>query len=76
MRVYPSLEIKDFIFKCGSAGTMNTLATKILSNEKTLEKLKEIWKKYIESILTKENLVKYINDEVKNIDKSQRLNFI
>jgi hypothetical protein len=77
MRVYPSLEIKDFIFKYGSsAGTMNTLATKILSNEKTLEKLKEIWKKYIESTVTKENLVKYINDEVKNIDKSQKLNFI
>ena len=77
MRVYPSLEIKDFIFKYGSsAGTMNTLATKILSNEKTLEKLKEIWKKYIENTVTKENLVKYINDEVKNIDKSQKLNFI
>ena len=77
MRVYPVLEKKDFIYKYGtSAGTMNTLATHILSNEKTIEKLKEIWKKYTESIVTKENLVNYINEEVKIIDQSQKLNFM
>jgi len=53
-RVYPVLEKRDFIYKYGtSAGTMNTLATKILSNEKTIQKLKEIWKKYSESSVTK-----------------------
>ena len=76
-RVYPVLEKKDFIYKYGtSAGTMNTLATKILSNEKTIQKLKEIWKKYSESTVTKENLLKFINDKVEEMDQSQKLNFI
>ena len=76
-RFYPVLEKKDFIFKYGtSAGTMNTLAIKILSNKKTIEKLKEVWNKYTENKVTKENLVNYVNEEVKIIDESQKLNFI
>ena len=77
MRVYPVLEKKDFIFKYGSsAGTMNTLAIKILSNKKTIEKLKEVWNTYTENNITKEILVSYINDQIKIIDESQKLNFI
>ena len=75
-RVYSVLDKKDFIFKYGtSAGTMNQLAINILSNKKTIEKLKEIWKKYSETTVTTETLIKYINDEVKNIEQSQKLNF-
>ena len=41
-RVYPTLEKKDFIYKYDiSAGTMNTLATKILSNENVIKRLKD-----------------------------------
>ena len=77
MRVYPVLEKKDFIFKYGSsAGTMDTFAIKILSNKNTIEKLKEIWKKYTENNVTKEKLVNYINEETKLIDESQKLNFM
>ena len=76
-RVSPVLQIKDFVFRHGtSAGTMNDLAEKILFNEKTLEKLKEIWKFYSENIVTKDNLLKYIIDEVEEIDQSQKLNFM
>lgn len=76
-RVYPVLQKKDFVFKYGtSAGTMNELAKKILSHEKTIEKLKEVWDNYIKNIVTKENLIKFINEKITQINESQRLNFI
>ena len=76
-RIYPVLEKKNFIFKWGfSAGTMEKLAINILSNENTIQKIKEIWKKYSENIITKDILIKYINDESKNIYQSQKLNFM
>ena len=76
-RVYPVLEKKDFIFKWGySAGTMDKFALKILSNENTLKKLKEIWNQYKEKKITKDILVKFIDDESKNIYESQKLNFM
>ena len=76
-RIYPVLEKKNFIFKWGfSAGTMEQLALKILSNENTIKKLKEIWQKYSEKYVTKDILIKFINDESKNIYQSQKLNFM
>ena len=76
-RIYPVLEKKDFIYKYGtSAGTMNTLATHILSHETTLQKLKEIWNIYMKDKVTKDILLKFINDKVEEINESQRLNFI
>lgn len=76
-RVYPTLEKKDFIYKYDiSAGTMNTLATKILSNEKVIKRLKEIWSSFIESKVTKNKLISYINEIIDKINESQKLNFI
>ena len=76
-RVYPTLEKKDFIYKYDiSAGTMNTLATKILSNEKVIKRLKEIWLSFIESKVTKNKLISYINEIIDKINESQKLNFI
>ena len=76
-RICSVLEIKDFVFRHGtSAGTMNTLAEKILFNEECLKKLKDIWRKYSEVVVSKANLLKYISDEVKEIDQSQKLNFM
>ena len=77
IRVYPALEKKNFIFKWGnSAGTMNKFALKILSDENTIKKLKNILNKYKEKKITKDILVKFINDESKNIYESQKLNFM
>ena len=77
VRVYPALEKKNFIFKWGnSAGTMNKFALKILSDENTIKTLKEIWNQYNGSKITKEILIKFINDETKNIYESQKLNFM
>ena len=76
-RIYPVLEIKDFVFRHGSsAGTMNTLAEKILFTDEGLKKLKDVWRKYSEVVVSKANLLKYISDEVNEIDQSQKLNFM
>ena len=76
-RVYPALEKKNFIFKWGfPAGTMEQFALKILSDDNTIKKLKEIWNQYKEKKITKDILVKFINDESKNIYESQKLNFM
>lgn len=76
-RVYPTLEKKDFIYKYDiSAGTMNTLATNILSDEKVIKRLKEIWLSFIQSKVTKNKLITYINEIISKINESQKLNFI
>ena len=76
-RVYPSLEIKDFVFKYDiSAGTMNTLAIKILSDEKVIKNLKETWANYSEKKITKFVLYKFIDDTINLINESQKLNFM
>jgi hypothetical protein len=76
-RVYPTLEKKDFIYKYDiSAGTMNTLATKILSNENVIKRLKETWSSFTESKVTKNKLIDYISEIIDKIDESQKLNFI
>ena len=77
IRVYPALEKKNFIFKWGnSAGTMNKFALKILSDENTIKTLKEIWNQYNGKKISKEILIKFINDETQNIYESQKLNFM
>ena len=71
------LKKKNFIFKWGvSAGTMEKFALKILSDENNLKTLKEIWNQYKGKKITKEILIKFINDETKNIFESQKLNFM
>jgi hypothetical protein len=76
-RVYPTLEKKDFIYKYDiSAGTMNTLATKILSNENVIKRLKETWSSFTESKVTKNKLIDYISEIIDKINESQKLNFI
>ena len=76
-RVYSAIEKKDFVFKNGtSAGTMNLLALNILSNEKCIVKLKEIWKKYSESAVKTEEIITFINEKIKEIEQSQKLNFM
>jgi hypothetical protein len=55
---------------------MEQFALKILSDENTIKKLKEIWDQYNETKITKDIVVKFIDDESKNIYESQRLNFM
>ena len=55
---------------------METFALKILSDENTIKTLKEIWNQYNGKKISKEILIKFINDETKNIYESQKLNFM
>ena len=76
-RVYSIILEKDFIFKNGkTAGTMKEFALNILSNEKTIAKLKEIWKKYSEKTVKKEEIMTFVNEKIKEIEQSQKLNFM
>lgn len=76
-RVYPTLDKKDFIYKYDiSAGTMDDLATKILSNEKVIQRLKETWNGFIEEKVTKKIINDYIEETTNLIYQSQRLNFM
>ena len=76
-RIYPVLEKKDFIFKYDlSAGTMKDFAVNVLSDEKILTKLKELWSSYKEEKVTRRILINYVDEIVNQINESQRLNFI
>ena len=76
-RVYPSLELTDFVFKHDiAAGTMNSYALKVLSDEKFIKYLKEIWAQYTQSKVTKFVLYKFIDDTIELINESQKLNFM
>ena len=75
-RVHPVLERKNFLCKWGkTAGTMQVLGLKILSNEKTIEELKKIWEKYKNKV-TPEILNKFVDEQSEIIEQSQKLNFI
>ena len=77
MRVYPTLEKKDFIFKYGtSAGTMKTFAQTVLANEDVIQGVKKVWGDYKKEKVTKTVLLNYLDEQFKNIDESQKLNFI
>ena len=77
MRVYPTLEKKDFIFKYGSsAGKLNNFALKILNNEDVLKKLKTIWNEFKKEKITKTLLVDFIREKIDYINDSQKLNFM
>lgn len=76
-RVYPVLEKKDFTFKYDiSAGTMKELAVKILSDEKIINKLKEVWSNYNVKKVTKSVLIDFVDETINKINESQKLNFI
>ena len=76
MRVYPTLAKKDFIFKYGTtSGTMKYFAEKVLANQDVINALKEVWGNY-KSKIAPNILVDFINEQVKNIDESQKLNFM
>ena len=77
LRIYPTLDKKDFIFKYGSsAGTMNNFTSKILNNEDVFKKLKTIWNEFKKEKITKTLLVDFIREKIDYINDSQKLNFM
>ena len=74
---YPTNEKKNFAFKfAASDGTTNTLVTHILSNDIVLKKVKDTWNEMTNTVFTKEAVLDFLDEQIKNINESQRLNFI
>lgn len=74
---YPTNEKKNFAFKFASSdGTTKTLVTHILSNDIVLKKVKDTWNEMTSTVFTKEKIIGFLDEQIKNINESQRLNFI
>ena len=74
---YPTNEKKNFAFKFASSdGTTKTLVTHILSNNIVLKKVKDTWNEMTNTVFTKEAVLGFLDEQIKNINESQRLNFI
>ena len=77
MDFYPTNEKKNFAFKFASSdGTTKTLVIHILSNDIVLQKVKDTWNEMINTVFTKEKVIGFLDEQIKNINESARLNFI
>ena len=76
-RAYPTLNKTNFLFKYdSSAGTMREFVVKLLNNEQLLQSVKDKWFEMTKSKVTKEKLVDFIDEQVRLINDSQKLNFM
>ena len=75
-RVFSTLNKTNFLFKYdSSAGTMREFAVQLLNNEKLLQTVKDMWKEMTAEKVTKGKILEYIDEQVKIINESQKLNF-
>ena len=75
--VYPINNKKQFSFEYGhSRGGTSKFIEKILVNKNIIKKIKHLWKYVFENQLKDNYLITYIDELVKKINESQRLNFI
>ena len=76
-RAYPTLNKTNFLFKYdSSAGTMREFVVKLLNNEQLLQSVKDKWVEMTKSKVTKEKVVDFIDEQVRLINDSQKLNFM
>ena len=75
-RVFSTLNKTNFLFKYdSSAGTMREFGVKLLNNEKLLQSVKDMWNEMTVEKVTKEKILKYVDEQVEIINESQKLNF-
>ena len=75
-RVFSTLNKTNFLFKYdSSAGTMREFGVKLLNNEKLLQSVKDMWSEMTAEKVTKEKILKYVDEQVELINESQKLNF-
>jgi len=75
-RLYPTNSQGKWIFNFGlSAGTYRQFISKLMGIQKTLDAVQQKWKDITINEFTKENVFKFIDEQIKNIDESQKLNF-
>ena len=75
-RLYPTNSQEKWIFNFGlSAGTFRQFISKLMSCEKTLNAVQQKWKEITIDDFTKENVFSFIDEQIKYINESQKLNF-
>ena len=76
-RDYSINKNKKFLFEYEiTRGSTAKFIEKILIDKNVIKKIKNIWKSTFENKLKNNYLIKYIDELVKTINKSQKLNFI
>ena len=75
--LYPTNEKKNFAFKYGlSNGSSKQLVAHLLSIEKVLKKVKDVWQEMTNTVFTKEVIRDFIDEKVEEINESQKLNYM
>ena len=75
-RLYPTNSKEKWIFNFGlSAGTFRQFISKLMSCDKTLNAVQQKWREVTNNAFTKQNVFNFIDEQIKNIDESQKLNF-
>lgn len=78
-RTYPINSKKDWVYRSGGSttGYMRTFVDNIVvRNTGAKAKILEIWGKARESSINEQHLVDFINQQEKNLEESQKLNFM
>ena len=75
--LYPTNEKINFAYKFTlSNGPMKQVVSKMLSNRKILQKIKDVWNDITNNGFNKEYLINFIDEKYKLIYESQKLNFL
>ena len=75
-RLYPTNSKEKWIFNFGlSSGTFRQFISKLMSCDKTLNAVQQKWREVTTNSFTKENVFNFIDEQIKYIDESQKLNF-
>ena len=76
-RLYPTNEKPKWVYNYGdSAGTYRDFVAQLMSIENVLDSVKNKWKDSTAEDFTPDKIIEYVNNLVKEIDESQKLNFI
>ena len=75
-RLYPTNSKEKWIFNFGlSSGTFRQFISKLVSCQKSLNYVQQKWLDVTTNSFTKENVFNFIEEQIKYIDESQKLNF-
>lgn len=75
-RLYPTNSKEKWIFNFGlSSGTFRQFISKLVSCPKSLNYVQQKWLDVTTNSFTKENVFNFIEEQIKYIDESQKLNF-
>ena len=75
-RIYPTNEKNKWTFNCGgSAGKLRNFISKLMSIPQVLDAVQSKWKEVTMYDFSPDILINYINEQIENINESQKLNY-